>query len=159
MTAWRAPIAILSAWTLAIWLGGFTVYSAVVIPVLHRQLGSPLEVGLVTQEVTDVLNGIGAIALGVAWLDFLVESRSIGLRGTHDTRTSLASRLGLASLVLATATLCALVALHERLDWGLESGDLTNFYEWHRAYLWTSIVQWLAGLAIVARTAIRGDGE
>ena len=53
---------------MAFWLGGFTFYSAVVIPVLHDRLGSPLETGLVTQRVTDALNllGVGTITLGWA---------------------------------------------------------------------------------------------
>ena len=40
---------LLSLWALAFWLGGFTFYSSVVIAVLHDQLGSPLETGLITQ--------------------------------------------------------------------------------------------------------------
>ena len=49
MSIWLSVLRLLALWSLAIWLGGFTVYSAVVIPILHDQLGSPLETGLITQ--------------------------------------------------------------------------------------------------------------
>jgi hypothetical protein len=41
---------------LSIYIGGFTFYSAVVIPVLHDRLESSLETGLITQRVTDMRN-------------------------------------------------------------------------------------------------------
>jgi len=37
---------------LVVWLGGFTFYGAVVIPTAHRILGTHLDVGFITQEVT-----------------------------------------------------------------------------------------------------------
>src|SRR6478609_2168075 len=49
----------------AFWLVGFTFYSAVVIHVGARVLGSQLRQGLITQRVTDWLNLAGAIALAV----------------------------------------------------------------------------------------------
>lgn len=59
---------LLAVWTLAFWLGGFTFYSAVVIPVLHDQLGSPLATGLVTRRVTDALNILGVVTIILGWL-------------------------------------------------------------------------------------------
>src|SRR5436190_15643209 len=47
----------------ALWLGGFTFYSTVVIHTGHRVLGGLLEVGFVTQRVTSWLNLIGVVAL------------------------------------------------------------------------------------------------
>jgi hypothetical protein len=44
---------------LAVWIGGFTFYSGVVIPALHDQFGDAFLVGMVTRRVTDTLNGIG----------------------------------------------------------------------------------------------------
>jgi hypothetical protein len=41
MFIWTRFLQLLAIWLMAIWLGGFTFYSAVVIPVLHDQLGSP----------------------------------------------------------------------------------------------------------------------
>src|SRR5436190_19571918 len=53
----------------ALWLGGFTFYSTVVIHTGHRVLGGLLEVGFVTQRVTSWLNLIGVVALLVLlWL-------------------------------------------------------------------------------------------
>lgn len=53
--------------SLSVWAGGFTFYSAVVIPVLHESLGS-LETGYVTQRVTDYLNAVGGVAVALWWL-------------------------------------------------------------------------------------------
>ena len=36
----------MALWSLVFWIGGFTFYGGVVIPVLHDQLGSALEAGL-----------------------------------------------------------------------------------------------------------------
>jgi hypothetical protein len=45
----------LCVFSLSIWVGGFTFYSAVVIPVLHETFGS-LDTGYVTQRETHYLN-------------------------------------------------------------------------------------------------------
>ena len=48
---------------LMFWLGGFTFYAAVVVPVGQEDLGSHLEQGFITRQVTKYLNLSGAIAL------------------------------------------------------------------------------------------------
>jgi hypothetical protein len=52
---------------LSIYVGGFTFYSAVVIPILHDRLESSFQAGLVTQQVTDALNGLGGVTLLLGW--------------------------------------------------------------------------------------------
>ena len=53
---------------LMFWLGGFTFYASVVVPVGQRELGSHLEQGFITRQVTNYLNLSGAVALVVlAW--------------------------------------------------------------------------------------------
>src|SRR5262249_56877927 len=47
---------------LALWLGGFTFYSAVVVPIGTDRLGITSQ-GFITQRVTEWLNLIGAVAL------------------------------------------------------------------------------------------------
>ena len=47
------------------WLGGFTFYSAIVIPILHLEMGG-LNSGMVTGEVSNYLNAFGVAAV-VAW--------------------------------------------------------------------------------------------
>jgi hypothetical protein len=51
----------------AVWFGGFTFYAAVVIPVLHDELGG-LGQGAITGEVTNSLNAIGAVAVAAWWV-------------------------------------------------------------------------------------------
>src|SRR5262245_42393816 len=52
---------------LALWLGGFTFYSAVVVPIGSEQLGFVTQ-GFITRNVTAVLNVIGTAALvPLAW--------------------------------------------------------------------------------------------
>jgi hypothetical protein len=50
MAIWTTCLRLFALWSLALWIGGFMFYSAVVIPVLHDQLGSPMKTGLVTQR-------------------------------------------------------------------------------------------------------------
>src|SRR5258708_34600224 len=48
---------------LMFWQGGFTFYAAVVVPIGQNVLGSHLEQGFITREVTWYLNIAGAVAL------------------------------------------------------------------------------------------------
>jgi Domain of unknown function (DUF4149) len=127
---------------LSIWLGGFTLYSAVVIPILHDHLGAPFEVGLITRRVTHALNAIGGATLLMGWL--LVVDPS-----NRPKDRSPAHRLRFAPLAVSTLCLAALVVLHVVMDAKLDTGRVAGFYSWHRAYLWMSTVQWLANLALL----------
>ena len=127
---------------LSIWLGGFTLYSAVVIPILHDHLGVPFEVGLITRRVTNVLNAIGVVTLLVGW--WLVVDP-----GARPADRNSTNRLRSAPLAISTLCLAALVVLHVVMDAKLDRGRLAGFYSWHRAYLWISTVQWLANLALL----------
>src|SRR5437868_7896969 len=62
---------------LIFWQGGFTFYSAVVVPVGQEVLGSHVAQGLVTRHVTNYLNLAGAFALlPLAW-----DTWASGIRG------------------------------------------------------------------------------
>jgi hypothetical protein len=126
--------------SLSIWLGGFTFYSAVVIPVLHDAIGS-VDTGYVTQRVTDYINAAGVVTLGLWWLAAWFELSS----GPSSSR-----RLGLVFLGLATALLVALIGLHRVLDQHLARDGLSGFYPLHRAYLIVSTIEWVVDLALVA---------
>src|SRR5947209_19521490 len=55
-------------WLLMFWLGGFTFYAAVVVPIGTEVLGSAADQGWITRRVTPWLNVAGAVALaGWAW--------------------------------------------------------------------------------------------
>jgi hypothetical protein len=129
-------------WTMAIWLGGFTFYAAAVIPVLHELLGSALEAGLVTQQVTVVLNWLGAATVATGLVLAFCE-RALGWRGPFGSTASVG--------LLATTAFClaALFLLHPILDRRLEAGEMSGFYPLHRAYLWVSTVQWVVNSALL----------
>lgn len=124
----------------AFWMGGFTFYAAVVIPTAHDVLGSHREVGFITQRVTRWLNGAGVVALTIfAWnLCALWRGFPWKLRRT----------LAL-TLALMIATQVALFIEHHILD-GLIDAETQSivlhgrFYGWHRVYLLTAALQWLA---------------
>jgi hypothetical protein len=142
--SFRVNIArVLLAWLMAVWLGGFTFYSTVVIPIIHEQLGDPLQTGLITQHATDVLNLIGVATVFVGWL-LTAKARTFCPGGIPYPRISLAL------LFTTTVSLVFLVGLHRLLDAMLESSQLRGFYPWHRVYLWVSTAQWLVNMGLVA---------
>jgi hypothetical protein len=144
---WTAAVRLLFVLALAIYLGGFTFYSVVVIPVLHDRLESSFETGLVTQRVTDMLNLLGVVTLSLGWCIY-------GLNLVCGFRCDRPSQLkiGLLPLLLSSVCLVVLLILHRVLDRKLETGTIIGFYTYHRAYLWSSTVQWFANLWLLARS-------
>jgi hypothetical protein len=132
----------LALWALVFWLGGFTFYSAVVIPVLHDRLGSSLEAGLVTQRVTDALNMLGVATIILGWVVTLMKDPYQG-PGTKGRR------LAQVALGVTSACLAILIALHRVLDRRLDGAEMSGFYPLHRLYLWVSTVQWLANMTLL----------
>jgi hypothetical protein len=134
---------------LMFWQGGFTFYAAVVVPVGQSVLGSHLDQGFITREVTNYLNLAGAVALLLLAWD--VAAAPPG-RGGHQRLRWLAWG-GLA------VTLVALCALHPRLDTLLdvENHNITDgrpFRSLHRTYLWVSTVQWAFAVAYTGLTLV-----
>ncbi len=127
---------------LMFWLGGFTFYASVVVPIGTQVLGnSPRRQGFITRKVTRELNLAAAVALVVLAVEVVA--------GRDPSRPRWWARLGL-WLVLAGCQ-AALFWLHPHLDSFLvERGgivtDTEAFRPWHRAYLWTHTVQWWAGV-------------
>jgi hypothetical protein len=143
MSLWTKLLGLLAIWLLATWLGGFTFYSAAVIPVLHDQLGSSLEAGLVTQQVTNTLNLLGAATVGVGGVMVLFEH-------SDGRNARFRSKAGTGLLAATALCLAVLVVLHRMLDRRLELAEMTHFYPLHRAYLWVSTIQWLTNSALLA---------
>jgi hypothetical protein len=125
---------------LIVWVGGFTFYSAVVIPILHDSFGS-VAGGHVTRQVTEILNAVGVGSLvwwwGMAWLE-------------RSTGTPRANRVRVGLLAGTSMIQVGLLVLHEVMEQRLDGGSLRGFYELHRAYLIASTAQWVANLALVA---------
>ena len=124
------------------WLGGFTFYSAIVIPILHDELGGR-ESGMITGQVSNDLNVFGVVAV-VTWWTLLYVERS------HRDRAARWFRVGL--LTMTTAVLAGLIYLHPILDAILDTGEMRAFYPLHQVYLIASSIQWGINLALLALT-------
>lgn len=132
-------VRVLSLLGLALWVGGFTFYSAVVIPALHDAIGS-VEGGFVTQNVTNSLNTIGVTVLTICSLATALQPPSA--RGRART-------LRMVLLVISAVLLGLLIVWHRRMDQHLDSTGLRGFYSLHRLYLIASTAQWLANIALL----------
>ena len=125
---------------LTFWLGGFTFYSAVVIPILHDEMGG-LESGRITGMASNSLNAVGVAAVVIWWVLFWFE-RSSGDRAARRVRVGL--------LGLTTAILVVLIALHPVMDDRLDSASMRSFHRLHFVYLNASTLQWGVNLALLA---------
>ncbi len=139
MTLLRRFLAIVA---LLFWQGGFTFYAAVVVPIGQNVLGSHLEQGLITRQVTHYLNISGAAAMALLAAELLAEGYP------RSWRLGLLWFIWLGMAVL----LGALIVLHPALDTliDLEAHSLSDrghFRALHRTYLWISTFDW--GLAAI----------
>jgi len=123
----------------AVWFGGFTFYTAIVVPIGTDVLGSSRTQGFVTQQVTNQLNFVGGFAIFFQLLDLVCFRRD----------RSRKLNIGLTVTIVGIASLwIVLLVVHPMLDAMLEPehqhvADESNFYQMHRVYLWASTVQWL----------------
>jgi hypothetical protein len=117
-----------------------------VIAVLHQRLPTAFQAGLITKRVTDALNALGVVTLLLGWcaLAMTVVGRDRSQRGR---------RWQFGMLAISSICLVALLVLHRVLDQKLASDPSAGFYPWHRAYLWTSTVQWIANLGLLIQSA------
>jgi hypothetical protein len=130
--------------TLMLWQGGFTFYSAVVVPVGAEVLGSHRAQGMITRTVTNYLHGAGIVGLAMWCWDAAAE-RAFWPR----------VRWGL--LALLAVTLGMQFWLHFRLDSHVDLEthsiiDPPQFRVLHQWYLIVSTVQWAAALLLAALT-------
>jgi hypothetical protein len=131
---------------IAFWLGGFTFYAGVAVPMGVEVLGTHKAVGFVTQRVTHWLNIAGIAALAV-----LLANLAIGWRQS----SWFVRRLLLISLIVMVAIEIELFIMHPTLDRLLvtqpvrEILDEDKFDLLHRIYLISSSVQWLFGVVHV----------
>ena len=129
---------------LMFWLGGFTFYASIVVPIgMDAMKGSALRQGFITRRVATELNLTAVVALAVLLAEVCL---------TADPSRRRWWRLGL----WAVMVLCqvALFFGHAYLDARLQVKgmlilDPETFRPVHRLYLWTHTVQWGAGLVFV----------
>jgi hypothetical protein len=132
---------------IAFWQGGFMFYGGVVVPVGASVLGSETEQGFITQSVTNYLNVAGAVCV-IVW------GVVLKFDGPRSPRLA---RAGWILWSLIVAALGIQIGLHIVMDRWLDSASRTildegKFIRFHEAYLTTSTVQWLMGLALLAVT-------
>ena len=143
MSKWHWILRFLALVTVALVLGGFTLYGGVVLPILHDEFGVSASVA-VTRRVTHALNAMCAAAVILWWL-LLWREAKLGALTWRIVRV--------AALAATTLTAIALVLLHGVMDERLATGSMRGFYKLHRSYLLLSTLQWAANLCILATSA------
>ena len=138
--------------SLMFWQGGFMFYGGVVVPAGTKILGSESEQGFITQAVTKYLNGAGAVCL-VLWLEHLWHERRSGV-----------IPLEWYAWAFASLSLGVLVGTHLQMDrlLNVESRSILDhaaFRRYHKLYLWTSSLQWVASLVMLFLTLFRWSKE
>lgn len=133
---------------LMFWQGGFMFYGGVVVPVGTTILGSGTEQGFITQAVTNYLNLAGAFCL-ILWLEHLWHDRQMGV-----------SRVEWLAWGFTTLSLVGLVGIHFKMDrlLSVESTsvlDHADFRKYHKMYIGTSTLQWLASLLMLSLAVVR----
>jgi hypothetical protein len=126
---------------LGLWLGGTTLYTGFVIPIGHRIVPAA-KFGLVTRDVTRLLNVIGTIALAVLLINLLADRKA----------AERATRWGnWASWGLLAASLAFLFGLHAFLLRRVgDAAESSRFDFWHDGYKLVTAIQWGAGLIHLA---------
>jgi hypothetical protein len=124
----------------AIWFGGFGFYASIVVPIGTEVLGSSLNQGMITRQVTVWINVFSGIALAMMFLESCFSWKRLS-KELRSTQLALCLLMGVALLVL--------VYLHPMLDSMIdvpevEVTDEARFYPLHRVYLWVSTIQWAA---------------
>jgi hypothetical protein len=136
---------------LMFWQGGLMVYGVIVVPIARGEFHDHLDrQAHVTSRVTDWLNLLGAVALGL-WLWDMWATRDPRRRRQH-------FRMGCWLLLLFS--LAVLERLHRRLDGQMrepaakkeEEEFRQSFHFNHRAYLLVTTAQWLAAMALLTAT-------
>jgi hypothetical protein len=134
--------------SLMFWQGGFMFYGGVVVPVGARVLGSETEQGFITQSVTNYLNAAGAVCL-IVILEHLWHNRRHGV-----------GKLEWSVWSLATFSVAFLAVIHRQMDQVLSVDsssvlDPGRFGRFHKIYIATSTLQWLASLAMLLLAVVR----
>ena len=139
---------------IAFWLGGFTFYAGVVIPVGMEVLGGHLRQGFITQQVTQWINVSGLCAIPILCWNAAANWAKAGKL----VRYGLGSSLIIIALIQAE-----LLVLHPFLDRlldvkGRQIIDEDRFDLLHHIYLGSATVQWCAGvLHVLCIAAVQAD--
>jgi len=131
---------------LMFWQGGFVFYAGVVVPIGTEVLGSASEQGRITRRVAVWLNWTGAVAL-----------IPLGWDAWVDRRDRVARRGRIVTWLVMAGGQIILFSMYPALDAmfdpdAVHISERRLFRRLHRTYLWTSTIQWIAGVAYAAFT-------
>lgn len=136
---------------IAFWVGGFTFYSGVAIPMGVEVLGTHKAVGFITQRVTNWLNVSGVVALSILLGNAVIIWKS---RGKLLRYTLLITWIAMAAIEVE------LIALHPVMDRLLSTEPVREilnqdrFDLLHHVYLISTSVQWVLGVVHVWCVAV-----
>jgi len=128
---------------IAFWLGGFTFYAGVAIPMGVEVLGGHRTVGFITERVTNWLNVAGVVALVIFAWNIWIGWRAGG---------KVLRRTLLITLIVMTLIEIELIWLHPIMDRLLVTQpprdilDEDKFDLLHHVYLISTTVQWCFGM-------------
>jgi len=128
---------------IAFWLGGFTFYAGVAVPMGVEVLGGHRAIGFVTERVTNWLNVAGVAALTIFAGNTLLSWRTSG----KAVRWTLLITLAL--MVLIEVELIVLHPMMDRLMVFQPRRDIIDedkFELLHHVYLISTTVQWFMGM-------------
>lgn len=140
---------ILLVFVVALFWGGLTFYTGFVVRISHALLDNPMDGGLITQQVTVVLQWLAAISVVLMAINGFV------IRRRH-------SMLGTALLVCTSILACSVVGLffvHQYLDSVIdvaarEITDYEAFDARHRYYNQFTTIEWLATVVYLALNVV-----
>ena len=137
MSRWDAIRPRLAHLLLALWWGGFTFYTTVVVSVGTAVLHSATKQGFITQQVTHYLHALAGLALAAVLWELLAQRKAQASRRVPEI-----------AWLVAVVALVAQVLVHHQMTALLDTPhrevlNEVRFYQWHRLYLCLATVQWL----------------
>lgn len=133
--------------------GGLTFYTGFVVRISHDVLEDPMDGGLITQRVTNLLQYLGGVAVILMFLNsWQVRKQALLNQDSLLKRYSIS--LTTINLILA-ASVCGLIVVHHQLDSVIdisnyEITDREQFVKSHRRYNQLTTVEWLSSIASIS---------
>ena len=130
----------------ALFWGGLTFYTGIVVRISHDVLNDPMDGGLITQRVTYWLQILGVITVALMFWD------AYSVRGVN---VKDGNRLVFFAVLLG-GSLIGLFIVHGHLDAviDIDAGEITDREEFtigHRRYNQLTTVEWIASIAYLLK--------
>ena len=133
--------------------GGLTFYTGFVVRISHDVLEDPMDGGLITQSVTNLLQYLGSVTVVLMFLNGW-QVRKQALLNQDSLLKRYAISLTTINLILS-ASVCGLFFVHHQLDSVIdvsnyEITDRAQFVKSHRRYNQLTTVEWLSSIASIS---------